>query len=45
MFELEMAWVCPESGNTYQIVPKDILAAAEKVAKEAEEESDSDESM
>eukprot|EP01127_Copromyxa_protea_P006776 TRINITY_DN16762_c0_g1_i1.p1 TRINITY_DN16762_c0_g1~~TRINITY_DN16762_c0_g1_i1.p1 ORF type:complete len:254 (+),score=56.70 TRINITY_DN16762_c0_g1_i1:41-802(+) len=46
MFELEMCWVCPESGNKYQLVPKDILSAAEKVAKEAEEEdSDSDVSM
>lgn len=46
MFELEMCWICPESGNKFQVVPKDILDAAEKIAKEAEEEdSDSDVSM
>ncbi len=45
MFELEMCWLCPESGNKYQVVPKDLLVAAEKAAKEAEEDSDSDVSM
>lgn len=46
MFELEMCWICPESGNKFQVVPKDTLDAAEKIAKEAEEEdSDSDVSM
>ena len=44
LFELEMSWVCPESGNKYQLVPKDILSAAEAAAKAAEDESD-DESM
>jgi 20S proteasome subunit alpha 7 len=39
-FELEMAWVCEESGFEFQKVPADIQAEAERVAKAAMEDSD-----
>eukprot|EP01126_Amoeba_proteus_P034671 TRINITY_DN3462_c0_g2_i7.p2 TRINITY_DN3462_c0_g2~~TRINITY_DN3462_c0_g2_i7.p2 ORF type:complete len:135 (+),score=30.34 TRINITY_DN3462_c0_g2_i7:629-1033(+) len=42
LFELEMAWICSESKNTYQLVPVDLLAAAEKIAKEAEDAESSE---
>lgn len=32
-FELELSWICEESGYVYQQVPKDIKAAAEQAAK------------
>jgi len=34
-FELELSWICPESNFKYQVVPKDIAAEAERVAKAA----------
>ncbi len=34
-FELEMSWICPESGNQHQLVPKALLAEAQKAAKTA----------
>jgi 20S proteasome subunit alpha 7 len=34
-FELEMSWICPESNNQHQLVPKEILAEADKQAKAA----------
>jgi len=34
-FELELSWICPESGNQHQLVPKDLLAEAQKAAKTA----------
>jgi 20S proteasome subunit alpha 7 len=36
LFELEMSWICTESGNKHQFVPKDLVDAAEKIAKEEE---------
>ncbi|EKU20482.1 20S proteasome subunit alpha 7 [Nannochloropsis gaditana CCMP526] len=43
-FELEMAWVTAANGYKAQRVPRDIVAAAEKWAKEAIEAEDMDES-
>ena len=34
-FELEMTWVSPESGLKHVPVPKELLAEAERKAKEA----------
>lgn len=33
-FELEMSWICPQSKNRHQSVPKDILNQAEQWAKD-----------
>lgn len=38
--ELEMAWISEATGKVFQRVPADILAAAEKAAKQALEDSD-----
>ncbi|KAM3569509.1 hypothetical protein VYU27_008394, partial [Nannochloropsis oceanica] len=43
-FELEMAWVTEANGFKAQTVPRDVVAAAEKWAKEAIEAEDMDES-
>eukprot|EP01117_Protostelium_nocturnum_P007654 TRINITY_DN2745_c0_g1_i1.p1 TRINITY_DN2745_c0_g1~~TRINITY_DN2745_c0_g1_i1.p1 ORF type:complete len:251 (-),score=69.24 TRINITY_DN2745_c0_g1_i1:23-775(-) len=32
-FELEMSWICPESGHQHQAVPESLLAEAEEAAK------------
>lgn len=32
-----MSWICTESGNKHQFVPKDLVDAAEKIAKEEQE--------
>eukprot|EP01125_Pyxidicula_operculata_P002375 TRINITY_DN12253_c0_g1_i1.p1 TRINITY_DN12253_c0_g1~~TRINITY_DN12253_c0_g1_i1.p1 ORF type:complete len:257 (-),score=54.38 TRINITY_DN12253_c0_g1_i1:26-796(-) len=49
MFELELSWICPQSNNQYQKVPKDVFERAEQIAKAAqredEEESDEDKMM
>ena len=37
-FELELSWVCEESGWVHKQVPKDLLKAAEEAAKAALEE-------
>lgn len=37
-FELEMTWICTESGNKHSLVPADLLAEAEEKAKAALEE-------
>eukprot|EP01027_Heterolobosea_sp_BB2_P003443 GEZU01005224.1.p1 GENE.GEZU01005224.1~~GEZU01005224.1.p1 ORF type:complete len:262 (+),score=57.42 GEZU01005224.1:97-882(+) len=45
-FELELGWVCEESKNMFQMVPEDIKAEAERLAKEAkarEEEGEEEE--
>jgi len=42
LFELELSWVCPESNNQHQFVPKDVFDAAEKFAKDAAQEEGSD---
>ena len=34
-FELELSWVCEESGGRHEYVPKDIADVAEKLAKES----------
>lgn len=34
-FELEMTWICPETGGKHLAVPADLLAEAEKAAEEA----------
>jgi 20S proteasome subunit alpha 7 len=43
-FELEMSWICAESNYQHQLVPKDVLQAAEDYAKKAlaEEEMEQD---
>lgn len=33
-FELEMSWICPQSNNKHQSVPKDALQQAEQWAKD-----------
>ena len=43
MFELEMSWVCEETGGRHEMVPKDLKLQAEKFAKAALEEESSDE--
>lgn len=30
-----MSWICAESGNKHQLVPKDVLEEAEVLAKKA----------
>lgn len=42
-FELELSWVCEESGGRHQLVPKEIFEEAERHAKAALEEDSSDE--
>jgi len=42
LFELELSWVCPESNNKHQFVPKDVFEEAERLAKAAAQEGDSD---
>ncbi|KAK7084654.1 Proteasome subunit alpha type-3 [Halocaridina rubra] len=42
-FELELSWVCEESGFKHQLVPKDLYQEAEQYAKAALEEDSSDE--
>eukprot|EP01087_Luapelamoeba_hula_P002318 TRINITY_DN11_c0_g1_i1.p1 TRINITY_DN11_c0_g1~~TRINITY_DN11_c0_g1_i1.p1 ORF type:complete len:286 (+),score=57.35 TRINITY_DN11_c0_g1_i1:99-860(+) len=37
-FELEMSWICTESGNLHQFVPKDLLDEAEREARAALED-------
>lgn len=39
-FELEMAWICEASGRKFQQIPQDVIADAEKKAKEAIEAAD-----
>lgn len=39
-FELEMSWICPETNNTHQLVPKEIVCQAEEQAKEELEDED-----
>jgi len=34
-FELELSWICPESGNQHQFVPKDLRDQADKAARDA----------
>ncbi|KAJ3041413.1 hypothetical protein HDV00_009393 [Rhizophlyctis rosea] len=42
-FELELSWVCEESGGRHEFVPKDIAAEAERLAKASlEDEMDED---
>jgi len=44
-FELEMSWVCKDSGHVHQLVPAELVAEAETAAKAAlEEDSDDDDS-
>jgi len=39
-FELEMGWICEESGMEFQKVPADLLAEADSAAKAALDDSD-----
>jgi 20S proteasome subunit alpha 7 len=39
-FELEMSWLCEESGWQHAPVPEEVRAAAEQAAKAAMEDSD-----
>lgn len=41
-FEMELAWVCDESNRQFQRVPDELVAEAEKAAKEALEAEDMD---
>lgn len=41
-FEIEMTWLCEESGMEHQRVPADVLAAAEATAKAALQDDDMD---
>ena len=34
-FELELSWICPESGMRHQHVPSDLFAEAQQYAKDA----------
>ena len=34
-FELEMAWICDESGKKFAKVPADLVQEADKAAKDA----------
>lgn len=34
-FELELSWICPESKGQHEMVPKEIKAQAERLAKAA----------
>lgn len=42
-FELELSWVCAESNNMHEFVPKDLLDEAEKLAKAALDEESMEE--
>jgi 20S proteasome subunit alpha 7 len=35
LFELELGWVCQESGNKHQLVPRELFEQAEQAAKDA----------
>lgn len=39
-FELELSWVCEETGNLHKFVPKDLQEEAENYAKKALEEDE-----
>jgi 20S proteasome subunit alpha 7 len=39
-FEMELAWVCVESNKQFQRVPDELVAEADKAAKEALEAED-----
>lgn len=41
-FQLQMSWVCNETGGLHQMVPDNLLEQAETLAKNALDESDSD---
>lgn len=43
LFEMELSWVCEESGGRHQLVPEALYKEAEKYAKAALEEDSSDE--
>lgn len=40
LFELELAWICPDSKNTFQMVPRDLFLEAEDIAKKAVKEAE-----
>jgi|EP01047_Picozoa_sp_COSAG01_P002543 20S proteasome subunit alpha 7 len=42
-FEVEMSWICEESGREHQLVPADVVAAATEAAKAALASDSSDE--
>jgi len=39
-FELEITWICDESGRKHTLVPADLKAAAEEAGKTAKEEEE-----
>uniref|UniRef100_A0A7S1XC26 Proteasome subunit alpha type n=1 Tax=Compsopogon caeruleus TaxID=31354 RepID=A0A7S1XC26_9RHOD len=41
-YEVEMLWVCDESGKKSQMVPKDLVEEATRLAKEARQRDDED---
>lgn len=42
-FELEMSWICEESKFQHEMVPRELVEEADKLAKAALEEEMSDE--
>ena len=42
-FELEIGWICEESGNQFALIPSDLFAEAETAAKAAKDDDDDDE--
>ncbi len=34
-FELELSWICPESNNQHQLVPKELRDQVDKAARDA----------
>jgi len=42
-FELELSWICKESNFQHQVVPKEVLAEAEKIAQESKKAQEMEE--
>lgn len=40
MFELEMSWICSESGNKFELVPEELRKEAEQLAEQAVREAE-----
>uniref|UniRef100_A0A6B2LFT9 Proteasome subunit alpha type n=1 Tax=Arcella intermedia TaxID=1963864 RepID=A0A6B2LFT9_9EUKA len=43
LFDLELSWICPQSKNQHQFVPKELFDKAEAIAKEAQKEEEESE--
>lgn len=42
-FELELSWICEETGKEHKRIPQELVAEVEREARAALEESDMDE--